>query len=66
MTFANSYFQKCYQLMNANSNLKKEIIALKFENADLKQENKRLKEQMVFCPYKKTKRDYTSRRLYND
>lgn len=42
-SIAYNYFTKCQYLLNANSNLKKEIIALKFENADLKQENEQLK-----------------------
>lgn len=65
-SIADDYFRKCQYLLNENSKLKKEIIALKFENADLKQENKKLEEQMISCPYKKPKRDYTSMGVYND
>lgn len=38
MTFADSYLQKCHQLMNENSKLKKRIIQLELEIMDLKKE----------------------------
>ena len=37
MTFADSYFQKCHQLMNENSKLKRRIMQLELEIMDLKQ-----------------------------
>ena len=60
-SITDNYFRKCQYLLNANSNLKKEIIALKFENADLKEENERLKSKglkvLEFYEYKSKNAD---------
>ena len=76
MSVAENYFQKCHSLLNTVSILKKEIIALKMQNADLKQQledcefahrtemaHHRVVEQEL--KEKIAKRDYTSQKLYD-
>lgn len=38
MTSADNYFQKCHQLMDENSKLKKRIMQLEFKIMDLEKE----------------------------
>lgn len=38
MTFADSYFQKCHQLMNENRKLRIRIMQLELEISELKKE----------------------------
>ena len=49
MTFADSYFQKCHQLMNENSKLRRRIMQLELEIRDLKKENELLKQDLEHC-----------------